>query len=103
MVTMDTPPPWGFMTDPETLRVKGVKPGGYAERAGFKAGWKILEFNGTSIADDTHYKALLDENKPKEASDEKYPPVRLTFGVSQVRVWGRCERVRPTLKLRDQD
>ena len=85
---MDTAPPWGDTYD-RKLRVVSVNPGGHAERAGFKAGWRILKFNGTSITNDTRYKALQDENKPKEGSDEKYPPVRLTFGVSQVRVWGR--------------
>ena len=80
---MDHPPPFGFDYDSSTLVVVGVKPGGQAEKAGVKAGcgWKLHEFNGTSIKDSSHYKALAAEAKPKEGSDANYTPVRLTFQV----------------------
>lgn len=76
---MDNPPPFGFIFHNSTLVVQSVTPGGQAERAGIKSGWRILEFNGTSIADGSHYEALIAENKPKKKSDETYLPVRLTF------------------------
>ena len=88
MVMMDTPPPWGFKFD-LSLVVLIVHPGGQAERAGIKAGWRMLKLNGTSIMNFTHFKTLITKIKPEEESDEKYAPVRLTFEVSQVRVWGR--------------
>ena len=85
-VRMGSPPPWGFVYDASTLVVTSVRPGGAAEGAGIKAGWKMLEFNGTSITDTAHYKSLVAENNPKESkesddseSDQEYPPVSLTF------------------------
>ena len=90
MVMMDNAPPFGFRTESDSsLMVLSVEPGGKAERAGIKAGWTILEFNGTSIIDKTHFVGLLAESKPKEGSDDKHAPVRFTFRVPLVRVWGR--------------
>ena len=93
-MVLDSPPPWGVVIDDSesTLVVGDLEPGGTAERAGFKAGWRLLELNGTSIADFNHLKALIAENQPKE-SNGKYPPVHFTL---QVRVWGKvCCRCGP--------
>ena len=84
---LDTPP-WGFTIN-DSLVVQSVEPGGKADCAGFKAGLRMREFNGTSIADSTHFEALIAENKRKE-SDETYPPVRFSF-TFQVRTWGRVD------------